>query len=381
MPSEQQPRFAVFLTPAADDFAYAQLLMAEVGAAYDASPFEPHVTLHSGPYTALPPLREALTAAIAGVPPFSLRVKGIGWSAAYFRTLFVEFEETPQLRAIHERLRRGGGDTGYEFNPHLSLLYRDMPSTEKEALARVHLERDEFRFDAVKIVVPRNLRAGWRDTGRWQTVWRMGLGGAPTSLRAVLFDFGGVLAEEGFREGLRAIARSQGLDPVAVHRAGMEAVYVSGYVLGRGTEADFWRMVRQRTGVHGEDAALTAEILSRFVVRPRMLAAVRALREKGYSVAILSDQTDWLERLDARDHFFADFDRVFNSYRLGTGKLYPEVFTEVVTRLGVRPEETLFVDDLAGNVERAAALGLRTLHGEDEEYLLAELERLCGIRA
>jgi putative hydrolase of the HAD superfamily len=204
---------------------------------------------------------------------------------------------------------------------------------------------------------------------------------APAPLRAVLFDFGGVLAEEGFREGLHAIARSQGLDPATVHRAGMEAVYASGYVLGRGSEADFWRMVRQRTGVQGEDAELSAEILSRFVVRPRMLAAVRALRKNGYLVAILSDQTDWLERLDARDHFFAEFDRVFNSYRLGTGKLYPDVFTEVVSLLGVRPQETLFVDDLAGNIERAAAQGLRTLHGEDEEYLLGELERLCGVDA
>ena len=29
---------------------------------------------------------------------------------------------------------------------------------------------------------------------------------APASLQAVLFDYGGVLAEEGFREGLYAIA-------------------------------------------------------------------------------------------------------------------------------------------------------------------------------
>jgi hypothetical protein len=33
------------------------------------------------------------------------------------------------------------------------------------------------------------------------------------AIRAVLFDFGGVLAEEGFRIGLRAIARLNSLDP------------------------------------------------------------------------------------------------------------------------------------------------------------------------
>jgi putative hydrolase of the HAD superfamily len=32
-------------------------------------------------------------------------------------------------------------------------------------------------------------------------------------IKAVLFDFGGVLAEEGFREGLKAIGVKNGLDP------------------------------------------------------------------------------------------------------------------------------------------------------------------------
>jgi putative hydrolase of the HAD superfamily len=32
-------------------------------------------------------------------------------------------------------------------------------------------------------------------------------------IKVVFFDFGGVLAEEGFREGLLAIARHHGLDP------------------------------------------------------------------------------------------------------------------------------------------------------------------------
>lgn len=58
-------------------------------------------------------------------------------------------------------------------------------------------------------------------------------------IRAVLFDFGGVLATEGFREGLAAVARSQGLDPDEFFRIAREAVYESGYITGRGDEGDF----------------------------------------------------------------------------------------------------------------------------------------------
>jgi putative hydrolase of the HAD superfamily len=42
-----------------------------------------------------------------------------------------------------------------------------------------------------------------------------------TAIKAVLFDFGGVLAEEGFRNGLQALAREQGLDVYGMPRAAM----------------------------------------------------------------------------------------------------------------------------------------------------------------
>ena len=69
------------------------------------------------------------------------------------------------------------------------------------------------------------------------------------NIRAVLFDFGGVLAEEGFSEGLEAIGREQRLPVGDMTQAGMHAVYDSGYVTGEGSEADFWALLRERTGL------------------------------------------------------------------------------------------------------------------------------------
>ena len=74
-----------------------------------------------------------------------------------------------------------------------------------------------------------------------------------SQIRAVLFDFGGVIAAEGFAEGLRAIARQQGLDAETLQAQAMDAVYDSGYITGRGSEAAFWDMLRERTGMTGDD--------------------------------------------------------------------------------------------------------------------------------
>lgn len=49
-------------------------------------------------------------------------------------------------------------------------------------------------------------------------------------VKAVLFDFGGVVAEEGFRKGFEAIAAENGLDPIFLYTLAVEAVFESGYI-------------------------------------------------------------------------------------------------------------------------------------------------------
>jgi putative hydrolase of the HAD superfamily len=373
-------RYSVFLTPSDANFKYTANLIRELCGKYDMPAFEPHVTVYSGILSDLDALKKVVSTAVYGIGPFSLHVRRVGCSDEYFRSLYIEFEEDPVLREIHERIHAGAGsDSGYELFPHLSLLYSDMPLGNKKALAkRVVMDRSAIHFDQVKIVTPRNREEGWRDTGQWQTVFRARLGeaGREAPVRAVIFDYGGVLAEEGFREGLRAIALDQGADPEKVSRTAMDAVYDSGYVTGHGSEAGFWELMRDRCGIRGEVDVLSGEILKRFVLRPRVLAAVRRLHGRGIITAILSDQTDWLARLDGRDHFFREFDRVFNSYDLGKGKRDPAFFDDVVAALGIAPREALFIDDMPSNVERAKGRGLQAILYTGENELIRELEQL-----
>lgn len=194
------------------------------------------------------------------------------------------------------------------------------------------------------------------------------------SIKAVLFDFGGVLAEEGFHNGLVAMAREQGLDVDGMPSTAMHAVYDSGFVLGRGSAADFWALLRERTGLEGEDEVLTKRILEGFVIRPWMVELVRRLRAQGYITGILSDQTDWLDRLDEQYHFSEAFDHIFNSYYLGKGKQEPSLFTDIAAVLALPPSAILFVDDNAENVVRARAAGLQAILYVDRESFTAEME-------
>ncbi|MGV1097943.1 HAD family hydrolase [Thiovibrio sp. JS02] len=199
--------------------------------------------------------------------------------------------------------------------------------------------------------------------------------GQQEPVTTILFDFGGVVAEEGFTQGLAVIAAKNSLRPEAFFETATEIIYGCGFVTGKCDEHAYWHLLRRQTGIGGTDTELSEEILSRFILRPAMLAAVRSLRQKGINPVVLSDQTDWLDRLEERHPFSHAFTRIFNSFYLGKTKRDPSVFGDTLAALQARAENTLFVDDNAGHIGRASALGLQTHLFRDQEAFLRELTR------
>jgi len=194
-------------------------------------------------------------------------------------------------------------------------------------------------------------------------------------IRVVLFDFGGVLAEEGFREGLKVIGGERSLDPEDFYKISGELVYETGYVTGRCDEHSYWNAVRGKTDVKGDDQEFREQILKRFKLRPEMMEVVKRIKSSGLTVAVLSDQTNWLDELDQRTPFHHHFDYVFNSFHLKKTKRDPSIFRDVCALLSVRPEEVLFVDDNSENVKRAISQGLRAIHFTGVSEFRIEIRR------
>jgi putative hydrolase of the HAD superfamily len=67
-----------------------------------------------------------------------------------------------------------------------------------------------------------------------------------------------------------------------------------------------------------------------------------------------------------RQQFGEDFNQYFikayYSHEMGMRKPYPESFQFILDEQGLKPEETLFVDDTLKNIEGAKKVGLQTVH-------------------
>jgi putative hydrolase of the HAD superfamily len=95
---------------------------------------------------------------------------------------------------------------------------------------------------------------------------------------------------------------------------------------------------------------------------PAMLAWQRKLKSHGVRTAILSNMGDSvLENIKREFRWIDDFDVLVWSFQLHLAKPDPAIYRHVLKELGMRPEETLFLDDKRINVEAAQALGMKAL--------------------
>ncbi|HUH65016.1 MAG TPA: HAD family hydrolase [Syntrophales bacterium] len=196
----------------------------------------------------------------------------------------------------------------------------------------------------------------------------------------VLFDFGGVIAEEGFKDGLAAIAKANGFDENTFAKVAHEAIYSTGYIVGRVPESIYCGALREKTGIKGNDASIRNEIFSRFTVRDWMIDLVKTLKAQGITVGILSDQTDMLDMLDKKYDFFKWFDYIFNSYHMGKGKRDHSLFDDVVYRLKTEPDRILFIDNNPRYVDRAREKGWKGIHYVDRDRFEKDIEEIFELK-
>jgi putative hydrolase of the HAD superfamily len=80
-----------------------------------------------------------------------------------------------------------------------------------------------------------------------------------------------------------------------------------------------------------------------------------------------------------RDVFPELFDGVVISGDVGMHKPQPEIFRLGAERIGVPPEECVFVDDLKENCAGAEEVGMTAVLHRGSDSSIAELERLLGV--
>lgn len=181
-------------------------------------------------------------------------------------------------------------------------------------------------------------------------------------IKVFLFDFGGVISEEGFRDGLYKIAKRNNMEPENFYNFAKDLIYKTGYVEGKVTEEEYYKQIKKEFNIVDSFSDFRNTILSSFEIRDYIVEWVIKLRSHCFKTGILSDQTNWLYELNEKYSFFILFDYIFNSYTLKKTKRDPSIFSDIINKLGLKAEEVVFIDDDIENIKRAKSFGIRVIH-------------------
>ena len=108
---------------------------------------------------------------------------------------------------------------------------------------------------------------------------------------------------------------------------------------------------------------------------PELVAYFSALRPR-YRTALLSNSFDGArEREQDRYHFREMVDVIIYSHEVGLAKPDPRIYALTSQRLGVQPQEIVFLDDVEHNVATAAASGFHAILYHNNARAIAEIDR------
>ncbi|WP_017585110.1 HAD family hydrolase [Nocardiopsis ganjiahuensis] len=203
--------------------------------------------------------------------------------------------------------------------------------------------------------------------------------------RGVISDWGGVLTPP-LPDGIQAWLRADRID--VEHYYEVTRPYFDGslpdnpvHALERGEidtrqfERDLAAVLRSTHGGPVRAEGLIQRMFSNFDPVHDMYEALRRARGSGHSTALLSNS--WGNGYP-REHFASTFDTVVISGEVGMRKPEERIYLHTCRSLGLEPEDCVFIDDLAHNVETAESLGMTGILHTDVESTLRELSRFLA---
>jgi putative hydrolase of the HAD superfamily len=208
-------------------------------------------------------------------------------------------------------------------------------------------------------------------------------------IKAVIFDFGGVILSSPF-EAFARYERENGLpdgflrqlnatnpDTNAWARLERSEVDLAGF-------AELYEAEARQAGQTIDGAAVLGLLVGE--LRPEMVEALRRCHERLRTALLtnnfvaagdgdaVGDAPHRGPLAEVLDHF----DVIVESSRAGVRKPDPAIYELVCAELAIEPSEAVFLDDLGINLKPARAMGMTTIKVADPARAIAELEDVVG---
>lgn len=185
--------------------------------------------------------------------------------------------------------------------------------------------------------------------------------------KAIIFDFFDVIHSDPYRRWRNKYDIEHAGEVERINR-----MLDSGEI----TEQEFWHGLADATSQSYDQVAAVFE--DKNLIDPDVVSFIKELGSK-YKIGLLSNAgSEYLREL-LHIHDLAElFDEIVVSGEVKMIKPDPEIFEHILQKLGVKAEESIFIDDNRRNVNSAERLGIKSIMFTSSDQLKRELHEIIG---
>ena len=205
----------------------------------------------------------------------------------------------------------------------------------------------------------------------------------PRTIRAVFWDFGGVVLSSPF-DAFNDYERANGLPDDFIRSVNAANPNTNAWARAERQEVD----AETFDGLFADESAALghripgSDVLAMLsgAVRPEMVTALDRVIEAGYITACLTNNVSSDHTRPEVDAVMARFHHVVESSKVGCRKPEPDFYALACRLSDVAADECVFLDDLGVNLKPARAMGMTTIKVLDARQAIAELERVLDLQ-
>ncbi|MEP7165189.1 MAG: HAD family phosphatase [Ferruginibacter sp.] len=190
-----------------------------------------------------------------------------------------------------------------------------------------------------------------------------------SGIKNIIFDLGGVLLNIDYSKTKNAFLDLGYTDFEKMYSLSKANNFFDDLETGHISEAGFYEyMVGAGEGKITKDEIRDAWNAMLLDFRGESLAFLKELMQHNKKIFLLSNTNsihkiafdESLKTQTGHDSLDSFFTKAYYSCQLGMRKPNEDIFRFVLQDAGIKPSETLFIDDLYGNIETANKLGIQT---------------------
>lgn len=117
-------------------------------------------------------------------------------------------------------------------------------------------------------------------------------------------------------------------------------------------------------------------VLRKILLQREMLKLAEELRHQGIKTAVLSNMVSPLAWVVNMLGDLRPFDPVVISSAVGLAKPNPEIYKIMINRLGLKPQECIFVDNRPGNLAPAQEFGMQIVLARKTRDTVSQIKKM-----